>query len=176
MTASVPLRRACILSKTRRVIECAVMNFAAEWWHWVVLGCALLAADALLINIYYLIWFGAGAALVGLALLLFPDAPFALQIVLWGAVSALLLLQWIFWLRPRYEGKRASEAKKQLPGQAGVVVRFNDGAGVLRLQRPVGGRDVWDFSSGKSRKPGERVVIGAVSGDGKAIADDTKEE
>ena len=147
-----------------------------EWWHWVVLGCALLAADALLINIYYLIWFGIGAVIVGLLLPVFPSAAFGLQLVLWGVLSSLLLVQWLFWLRPVFNRKRAAEARVLLPGLAGVVVRFNNGAGLLRLQRPVGGRDIWDFRSAKECKPGDRVVIGEVDKNGNAIAKENREE
>lgn len=134
-----------------------------------VLGCVLLAADAFL-AIYFILWFGIGAVVTGLAVGIFPSMPFSVQIVLWGALSALLLLQWLLWLRPRFEGKRAAEAKKQLPGQAGVVVSFSNGSGVLRLQRPVGGRDVWEFSSDAERNPGDRVVIESIAKDGKAVA------
>ena len=63
-----------------------------------------------------------------------------------------------------------------LPGLAGVVVRFNNGAGLLRLQRPVGGRDIWDFRSAKECKPGDRVVIGEVDKNGNAIAKENREE
>ena len=141
-----------------------------------MLGCALLAADALLINIYYLIWFGIGAVIVGLLLPVFPSAAFGLQLVLWGVLSSLLLVQWLFWLRPVFNRKRAAEAQVLLPGLAGVVVRFNNGAGLLRLQRPVGGRDIWDFRSAKECKPGDRVVIGEVDKNGNAIAKENREE
>lgn len=146
------------------------MEVAVVWWHWLVLGCALLAADALLINVYYLIWFGIGAVIVGAVLALFPDAPFWAQLILWGVLSSLLLVQWLFWLRPVFNRKRAAEAQTLLPGLAGSVVHFSNGAGELQLQRPVGGRDRWSFRSAKNHKPGDRVVIGAVDAAGNVVA------
>ncbi|MGI9338152.1 MAG: NfeD family protein [Gammaproteobacteria bacterium] len=149
------------------------MDFPVEWWHWVVLGCALLAADALLINVYYLIWFGIGAMIIGLVLTIFPQMSFGVQLILWGVLSSLLLVQWLFWLRPVFSRKRAAEARSLLPGQAGSVVHFSNGAGELQLQRPVGGRDRWSFRSATNHKPGDRVVVGAVDAEGNVI---TKEE
>lgn len=145
-------------------------EFVFEWWHWLVLGCALLAADALLINVYYLIWFGIGAVITGLVMSLFPAMPFGGQLILWGILSSLLLVQWLFWLRPVLNKKRAAEAQSLLPGQAGSVVHFSNGAGELQLQRPVGGRDRWSFRSVKDRRPGDRVVVGAVDAEGNVIA------
>ena len=39
-----------------------------EWWHWIVLGIALVIAE-LAVPAFFVIWFGLGALLVGLALL-----------------------------------------------------------------------------------------------------------
>lgn len=145
-------------------------TLAVEWWHWLVLGCVLLAADALLINVYYFIWFGIGAVIIGAVLHLYPSMPFWAQLILWGVLSSLLLVQWIYWLRPVLNKKTAAEAKSLLPGQAGNVVHFSNGMGELQLQRPVGGRDRWSFRSVKDRKPGDRVVVGAVDAEGNVIA------
>ena len=39
-----------------------------EWWHWIVLGFALVIAE-LAVPAFFIIWFGLGALLAGLALL-----------------------------------------------------------------------------------------------------------
>ena len=39
-----------------------------EWWHWIVLGIGLVIAE-LAVPAFFVIWFGLGALLVGLALL-----------------------------------------------------------------------------------------------------------
>ena len=58
------------------------------------------------------------------------------------------------------------KAKDEAPGQSGVVVRFNNGRGTLRLQGPVGGRDIWEFYTEAEVRPGDRLVIESVGDDG----------
>ncbi|MGI9296802.1 MAG: NfeD family protein [Gammaproteobacteria bacterium] len=138
-----------------------------EWWHWAVLGFSLLVLDVMLLNIYYLLWFGAGAVGVSVALALFPATPAWAQIVLFAVSSAMLLALWLLVLRPRNSAKMMRDARRELPGMSGVVVNYNprEGRGAIRLQRPAGGRDVWDFSA-ETAKPGERATIESVNADG----------
>ena len=148
-------------------------DFQFLWWHWAILGGVLLVADVLLINVYYLIWFGIGAIAVALSLLIFPDLPPAAQITVFGALSAAFLLVWLFFLRPQRSARLLRQAQDELPGNTGIVVRFNEGRGVMRLQKPIGGRDLWDFTASASLRPGEVVTVAALNDDGIAI---TKEE
>ena len=136
------------------------------WWHWIFLGAALLVLDMMLLNIYYLLWFGLGALAVGVALLAFPAMALAWQITLFGAVSAGFLLLWLLLLRPRARRKLHIAAKEELIGSRAAVVRFNNGSGTLRLQKPIGGCDVWRFTSSAALAAGESVVISALNDDG----------
>ena len=148
-----------------------VTGEALVWWHWVVFGAGLLVADLVFINIYYLLWFGLGAIGVGLFLLGWPMTPFWQQIVFFGGLSAAMLGLWLVFLRPRALASRLREAQNEMPGQAGIVVSFSHGRGVLRMQRPIGGRDVWDFAAAAAR-PGDRVVVASVGADGVARAEE----
>ena len=134
-----------------------------EWWHWAALGFSLLVLDLLLLNVFYLLWFGAGALGVAAALAYSPETPLWGQIVLFALSSALLLALWIVVLRPRTSAKVLQTAREELPGMSGVVVKFNpqDKRGTIRLQRPVGGRDVWDFAA-ESADVGDRATIEGV--------------
>ena len=140
-----------------------------EWWHWAVLGFSLLVLDVLLLNLYYLLWFGAGAVGVSLALAAFPSMPAWAQIVLFALLSAFLLALWLLVLRPRNSKNAMRNAKKELPGLSGIVVHFNSNEkrGELRLQRPAGGKDVWEFAADNAT-PGERATIKTVRADGVA--------
>lgn len=142
---------------------------AIVWWHWIVLGAGLLVVDLFFMNIYYLLWFGLGAIGAGLFLLALPEAAFWHQIAAFGGLSAAIFGVWLLFLRPRAIGRRLREAQEQMPGQAGIVVSFAHGRGVLRLQRPIGGRDVWDFAAAAAR-PGDRVVVDSIGSDGVARA------
>ena len=149
-------------------------NLELLWWHWAVFGAFLLIVDIALINLYFLVWFGFGAVFVSLLKLAAPAMLVWQQLMLFSLFSALLLAVWLLVLRPRFSKKYIEKARLELPGQAGVVVRFSDGRGLLRLQRPISGSDIWAFSPpagvGESPRPGDRLIIRSVDGDGVAQA------
>ena len=145
-----------------------------EWWHWVVFGLAVLVADVALVNVYFLLWFGVGAAAVGLCLLVWPEMSAAAQVGLWAFFSLSLLVLWVYLWRPRMMAREAerlrAEAGDEIVGMAGVIVRGGRSGGLIRFQRPVGGRDVWPFAAGGAvYKPGERATVEDIGGGGKLI-------
>lgn len=135
------------------------------------MGAALLVADVALINVYYLLWFGIGAIAVGGGILLFPDMPLWTQITLFGCISLSFLIVWLLVLRPREDKKSLARAREELIGAKGVVVRFHDGQGLLRLQKPIGGKDTWQFTCSQSPGANDTVVINNVNDRGIAQAD-----
>ncbi len=146
-----------------------------EWWYWIVIGCTLLAIDTLLVNIFYLVWVGLAAIIVGLLSLFFPiTTPW--QIAVWIALSLMLLFQWMAWMKPKLNAHKMDEVKQKLPGQKGVVVRFSNGQGTVRLQRPLGGSDVWEFSSKENCIPGDPVIIKAVNEHGQVTIQNWNQE
>jgi membrane protein implicated in regulation of membrane protease activity len=140
------------------------------WWHWVVFGVAVLVADIALVNVYFLLWFGIGAAGVGLCLLIWADMPAAAQVALWAVFSFGLLAAWLLVWRPKMTARETErllrEAGGEIVGMAGVIVRGGRGGGLIRFQRPLGGRDVWPFA-GEGFKPGERAIVENIGGGGK---------
>ncbi|MDM5147105.1 hypothetical protein NQX30_01750 [Candidatus Persebacteraceae bacterium Df01] len=145
-------------------------NINLLWWHWAIVGSLLLTLDVLLINVYYIIWFGIGALTVAILLVFFPELSMAAQIASFGIFALIFLGLWIFFLRPQRSRRLIEEAKRELPGCVGIVVRFNDGQGLMRLQRPIGGRDLWNFVSQQPLHPGEKVVADNVGDDAVVVA------
>ncbi|MCH9757725.1 MAG: NfeD family protein [Proteobacteria bacterium] len=139
------------------------------WWYWIILGAVLLVSDIALINIYYLLWFGLGALIVGLLMLAVPTLPLALQITLFGVISTGFLLLWLWVLRPHGEKKLLAGAKEELIGSNAAVVRFANGSGTLRLQKPIGGRDVWRFTSKDNLRAGATVQIFALDENSRVV-------
>ncbi len=131
-----------------------------------VLGAFLLVVDVVLINVYFLIWFGLSGLLVGLLLALVPELPQWLQITAFTAFGAGLLGIWLFLLKPRKRTQDIQKAQSDMPGQSAVVVRFSNGTGKMRLQRPIGGRDVWEFAFQGNVRPGDRLSVVSVSSEG----------
>ena len=88
------------------------------WWHWVVLGIALMLLE-LAVPAFFVIWFGAGAVIVGLVLLAVPALGFAWQIVIWSACSVLLIWLWFKVFRPNMHKTRAGMSRGALVGEIG---------------------------------------------------------
>ncbi len=63
------------------------------YWHWIVLGFLLLALEMLAPGAI-LMWFGAGALLVGGLLFLFPDMPWDWQVLIFAMVSFASIFAW----------------------------------------------------------------------------------
>ena len=64
-----------------------------------VLGVVALSLLELFVASFFVIWFGLGALLVGVALLVVPDMVFSTQILAWTAASVALTMLWFKVLR-----------------------------------------------------------------------------
>jgi hypothetical protein len=139
------------------------MNF--QWWHWMVLGIALMLLE-LAVPAFFLIWFGVGALIVGLALLGFPALPFAWQVVVWTVCSLAFIGLWFRVFRPGFHKTRAGMSKGSLVGEIGLITReirpFQKGQ--IRFQKPVLGDEVWDAIAEEEIRIGERVKVLDVEG------------
>ena len=138
------------------------------WWHWMVLGLALGLVE-LAIPSFFIIWFGLGALLVGVAMLGVPGMAFSTQILLWTAASIAMTVLWFRVFR-KEEGKTRSGQANEALGEIGVLVRAVEPLGVesargeVRFQKPVMGSDVWPCLADEVIAAGERVRVLAVDG------------
>jgi len=62
-------------------------------WHWFIAGVVLMIAETLLPGTF-LLWFGVGALVVGVALLVVPALAWQGQLVLFAVVSAATIVAW----------------------------------------------------------------------------------
>ena len=135
------------------------------WWHWIVLGIALMLLE-LAVPTFFLAWFGLGAVLVGLLLLVFPAISLAYQIIAWTLCSVLFIWLWFKVFKPNIFKTRAGMAKGSLIGEVGLVtqsIRPYE-KGEIRLQKPILGEDVWASVADEEIKIGERVRVLEVEG------------
>ena len=145
-----------------------------SWWHWSVLGLAILIGDvAVAGGTGIILWFGAGAVGVGLFLLADPDLPLWIQISLWMGFSIALLILWLAVFKPRANRRSIVAARQEIIGEVGVVIRAGkideEIRGAIRFQKPIGGRDVWQFQADSVFSPGERATVASVNDDGVLI-------
>ena len=135
------------------------------WWHWAVLGIVLMLLE-LAIPAFFVIWFGAGAVVVALALLLFPCLPLAGQVALWTVCSLILVWLWFKVFRPGVHKTRIGMSSGQFAGEVGLIAKeaapFANGQ--IRLQRPILGADTWECISDEELHIGDRARVVAVEG------------
>jgi len=138
------------------------------WWHWMVLGLALGLLE-LAVPSFFIIWFGLGALLVGVAMLAAPAIAFSTQILLWTVASVLMTILWFKVFR-RDGGKTRSGQANEVLGEIGILIRaveplgVESGRGEVRFQKPVMGSDVWPCLADEAIAAGERVRVLAVDG------------
>ncbi|MCK9389782.1 MAG: NfeD family protein [Sulfuritalea sp.] len=138
------------------------------WWHWMVLGLGLGLLE-LVVPSFFIIWFGLGALLVGVTMLVAPGIAFSTQILLWTAASVAMTVLWFRVLRKDGDKTRSGQADEAL-GEIGVLVRAVEplgvasGRGEVRFQKPILGSDVWPCLADESIAAGERVRVLAVDG------------
>jgi membrane protein implicated in regulation of membrane protease activity len=135
------------------------------WWHWLVLGIVLMLLE-LAVPAFFLIWFGAGAIVVGLALLAAPSLPFAWQILIWIVFSLGFVWLWFKVFKSSLHKTRAGMSRGAAIGEIGLVIRdlrpFEKGQ--VRFQKPVMGDEVWDALADEEIRIGERVRVIDVEG------------
>ena len=144
------------------------MDMELAWWHWMVIGLGLGLLE-LFVASFFVIWFGLGALLVGVAMLAIPDMAFSAQILLWTAASVAMTVLWFTVLRKDAGKTRSGQADEAL-GEIGVLVRAVEPLGIesargeVRFQRPVMGSDVWPCLADEAIAAGQRVRVLAVDG------------
>lgn len=133
------------------------------WWHWMVLGLGLGLAELALPS-FFIIWFGLGALVVGLVLLIWPDTGLTAQLLLWTLTSIAMTVLWFKVFRAD-KSARSTHAESAL-GEFGVLVRAIEPAGCseVRFQKPVLGADVWPCRADEAIAANERVKVLAVDG------------
>jgi len=135
------------------------------WWHWVVLGVVLTLLE-LAVPAFFLVWFGVGAIVVGLAVVALPGLPLAWQCITWIAVSVAFIWLWFKLFKPGFHKTGVGMSKGQLIGEIGIVIRDIRPyeRGQIRLQKPVLGDEVWESIADAEIKAGERVKVLGIEG------------
>ena len=135
-----------------------------EWWYWIVLGLCLVMSE-LVVPAIFVIWFGIGALLVGVSLLVMPMLGMAVQLMLWAGLSTLLVIFWFRYLKPKTVSL-AGSSSAQAVGEVGLLVSdlCPDSRGQVRFQKPVLGSDLWECYAETPIKAGERVRVVKIEG------------
>ena len=136
-----------------------------EWWYWIVGGLVLIVAE-LAIPSFFVVWFGLGALLVGLTLLVLPGLSGTAQLALWTVASLAMVALWFRVFKPGLHKTRIGLAEGEVLGEIGLLVTavapFERGK--VRFQRPILGAEEWVCLADSAIAAGERVKVVAVEG------------
>ena len=136
-----------------------------EWWHWEIAGLALVLLE-LAVPAFFIIWFGFGAMLVGLVLLLAPGLTLSAQIGVWVLASVAMTVLWFRVFKRSQHKTLVGTAAGEVIGEIGLLVSavapFERGK--VRFQRPVLGAEEWACVAESAIAAGERVRVVSVEG------------
>ena len=141
-------------------------NFQVLYWYWLVFGMLLILFE-LAIPSFTIFWFGLGALVVGVLLLLVPGISLTAQILIWIIASATFVLFWFKVLKPRMTDRtKAGISREAVLGETAMVTRLPEGdrRGEMRFAVPMLGSDIWSFICVDEVVVGERVMVLDVSG------------
>ena len=141
-------------------------NFQMLYWYWLVFGMILMLLE-LAVPSFTIFWFGLGALVVGILMMLVPGLSLTLQILVWIIASAAFVLFWFKVLKPRMIDKTTSGiAREALLGETAMVTRVpkGDRRGEIRFSVPMLGSDTWPFICDDEVTAGERVMVHDISG------------
>lgn len=136
------------------------------YWHWLLLGIVLAMAEMFLAS-FTILWFGLGAILVGVVLLVFPSTPFSVQLFGWIVFSGGIAIFWFRYFRPMMVDKtKAGIAREAVIGESGTVIKtpVEGSRGIARFTIPILGEDEWEIICEQSVQVGDRVHVKDVSG------------
>jgi membrane protein implicated in regulation of membrane protease activity len=142
------------------------MEFALLYWHWIVLGIALMLTE-IFIGSFFIFWFGAAAVVVGLMLASYPTISVTAQIIIWTFSSVIFAVGWFKIFKPLSQDKtKAGISKEALFGEFGQVLSPPNGDkfGTVRFPVPLLGSDEWLIISQDDLNAGDRVSVVDLSG------------
>lgn len=146
-------------------LESGLAGLTIEWWHWAVLGMILIMSE-LLFPMFVLVWFGLSALMVSVAVLIWPDMPLSIQILVWIVDSVVLIVLWFRIFRRNHHKTLIGRASADIVGEIGLVTEgvspFRQGK--VRFQKPIVGSDVWDCVADEEIAVGTRVRVIKVEG------------
>jgi len=128
-------------------------------WIWIVSGLLLVLAEFAVPGLV-VCFFGAGAVVTGLALMLFPAMPFAAQLALFLAVSLLLLFGVRRFLPDSFRGdekKRAGNPDDD--GVAGGIAEVVEDISPALPGRALFRGTEWPAASDEAIAKGEHAVV-----------------
>ncbi len=141
-------------------------DFQMLYWYWLVFGMLLILLE-LMVPSFTIFWFGLGALVVGVLMLVAPGISLTWQIMIWLVASSAFVFFWFKVLKPRMTDRTtAGISREAVLGETAMVTRAPEGdrRGEMRFAVPMLGSDTWPFICVDEVVVGERVMVQDVAG------------
>ncbi len=141
-------------------------KFQILYWYWLVFGMVLILLE-LAVPSFTIFWFGLGALVVGLLLLLVPELSLTWQLLAWVVASTAFVVFWFRVLKPKMTDRTtAGLSREAVLGETAMVTKLPaaEMRGEIRFAVPVLGSETWSFISADEVAIGDRVRVQDVSG------------
>ena len=142
------------------------MEFKLLYWYWLVFGMILIIAE-IFIPSFTIFWFGLGAILVAVVLLVLPDLAMSWQLFIWAIASCVLTFLWFKLFKPLMADRtKAGISREAILGESGQVIKVpeQENRGIVRFTTPLLGTDEWAFICDQDLAVGDRVTVKDISG------------
>ncbi|MGB5201914.1 MAG: NfeD family protein [Sedimenticolaceae bacterium] len=138
-----------------------IAGYEPDFWHWWILGLALIIAETLLPGTYFL-WMGVSAVVLGVLAWLFPAMGWEIQLMLFALLSLASIVVWRMWQR-RHPGESdqpmLNRRAEQYIGRVFVLeAAIENGFGKVRVAD-----SLWRVK-GADAPVGSRVRVTAADG------------
>mgnify|MGYP001770182330 CR=1 FL=1 len=137
-----------------------------EWWYWILSGFALIGLE-LVIPSFTIIWFGRGALLGGVVVLLVPSLTDWLQVLLWAVSSIIFTVAWFRFFKPKGDRTHAGMSKEGIVGETGIIIKGTSDSfakGRVRFRISILGADEWTCFSEELLQVGDTVRVEDIEG------------
>ncbi len=116
---------------------------------------------------FTIIWFGLGALLVGILVVLLPSLPDWLQVLLWALASVAFTVMWFKYLKPKGDRTHAGLSKEGIIGETGIIIKGTSDSyakGRLRFRISILGADEWACFAEEPLNVGDTVIVEDIEG------------
>lgn len=134
-------------------------------WVWAALGLVLLAVE-MATGTFYILWLGVSALSVAIAMWLFPSIPYAIQLVMFAALSISSLAIWKLSYKKYESHSRVGQAQGEEIGRVGTVIVAcsPNQVGKIRFTQGLMGAREWPAVSSEAIAEGVGASVVAVEG------------
>jgi len=138
------------------------LNETVLWWHWIVLGIALLILDMSL-NTFFILGLGVAAIAVGI-LDVFMQTTFTAELSIWMILSILVIAAWFKWFRQN-PVTESGQSNYRLDTLGTVIENIQPHSrGKVTFDTPVLGNTSWHATSKIDIDKNTRVKIVQING------------